>query len=124
MGERVRDDITLRLPLQAIVSNRGRSLHRCLNVAWLNKLPFLLGTVCPHAGEAVGLEFDPDLQAIGLHLVHPTLFLLPIDIPVPLIFPERFFTRRSPPPTPRPAPKCDRVVSIDGTLFDATESDA
>jgi hypothetical protein len=35
-----------------------------------------LGSVCPNAGEAVRLELDPDLQAIGIYLVHPTLFFL------------------------------------------------
>ena len=26
--------------------------------------------------DSVRLEFDPDLQAVGLHLTHPTLFVL------------------------------------------------
>jgi hypothetical protein len=30
----------------------------------------------PNAGKTIRLEFDANLQAIGLHLVHPTLFLL------------------------------------------------
>src|SRR5258706_5160248 len=76
MGERVRNDITLRLPLQSIVTDRGSCRHRCFNVRRLNKLPFLLGTVCPDAGEAVRLQFYADLQAVGLRLVHPTLLLL------------------------------------------------
>ena len=76
MGERIWNDITLGPPLQSIVPNRGSGLHRCFNVSRLDKLPFLLGAVRPDAGEAVGLELDPDLQTIGLHLVHPTLFLL------------------------------------------------
>src|SRR5260221_2334137 len=76
MGERVRNDITLRLPLQSIVTDRRSGRHRCFNIPWLNKLPFLLGTVCPDAGEAVRLQFYADLQAVGLRLVHPTLPLL------------------------------------------------
>src|SRR5260370_518213 len=76
MGERVRNDITLGLPLQSIVTDRRSGRHRCFNIPRLNKLPFLLGTVCPDAGEAVRLQFYADLQAVGLRLVHPTLLLL------------------------------------------------
>src|SRR5260370_40387766 len=76
MGERVRNDITLGLPLQSIVTDRRSGRHRCFNIPRLNKLPFLLGTVCPDAGEAVRLQFYADLQAVGLRPVHPTLLLL------------------------------------------------
>jgi hypothetical protein len=51
----------LGLPLQSIISNRRSSLHRRFNVAWLNEPPFFFGVVGPDAGQAVRLEFDPDL---------------------------------------------------------------
>src|SRR6516165_10564155 len=76
MCERVRNHITLRLPLQSIVADRGRSLHGCFNVPLFNKLPLLLGNVRPDAGEAVRLQFYADLQAVGLRLVHPPLLIL------------------------------------------------
>src|SRR6516162_5190010 len=76
MRESVRNDIALRLPLQSIISNGRSGLHRRFNVARLDKPPFFFGAVCPNAGEAVRLQFDADLQTVGLHLVHPTLFLL------------------------------------------------
>jgi hypothetical protein len=49
MCKGVRNDITLRLPLQSIITDRGRGLHGCFNVTRLDKLPFLLGTVRPDA---------------------------------------------------------------------------
>src|ERR1700751_371113 len=76
MCKGVRNDVTLRLSLQSIITDRGRGLHGCLNVTWLDKLPFLLGAICPDAGQAVRLQFYTDLQAVGLRLVHPTLLLL------------------------------------------------
>ena len=61
MGECTRNDITLGLPLQSIVSDRGSGLHCRFSVPWFNKLPFLLGATWPDAGEAVRLEFDAAL---------------------------------------------------------------
>src|SRR5258708_5532273 len=61
MGDRVRNDIPLGLPLQSIVTERRSGRHRCFHIPRLNKLPFLLGTVCPDAGEAVRLQFYADL---------------------------------------------------------------
>jgi hypothetical protein len=73
MGESVGYDIALTAPLQSIIADSRRCLHGCLDIAGLDKPPLVLRVVCPHPGEAVGLQFDPHLQVIGLHLIHTAL---------------------------------------------------
>src|SRR4029079_5264330 len=70
MGEGIAHDVTLRLLLDLVVADRGSGLHCALDVTRLNDVLHLLRVVCPHAGEAVGLQFDADLERIGLALVH------------------------------------------------------
>ena len=71
-----------RLKLQRVVADRGCRLERRLDVAgfdqWRTALfhqPCIL-MVRPDAGEAIGLQFNLDLQAIGPDLVHALLLLL------------------------------------------------
>ena len=55
MGKGVRHHIALHLLLQTIVADRGRCLQRLIDVTRIKELAFLLGTICPDAGEAIGL---------------------------------------------------------------------
>src|SRR5579885_203021 len=65
MSEGVRHDVALRLLLQPIVADGRSRLQRRLNVAGLDRLPALIGTVGPHTGETIGLQLDADLNAVG-----------------------------------------------------------
>ena len=69
-------DVALASPLQTVIADRGRGLHGRLDVAGLDQSPLLLRVVRPHAGEAVGLQFDPHLELVGLGLVQAALHLL------------------------------------------------
>ena len=76
MGERVGDDVALTAPLKAIVADGRRGLHRGLYVTGFDETPLLLGVMGPHARQAIGLQLDPDLELIGLGLIHAALDLL------------------------------------------------
>jgi len=69
VGEGIGHDVALASPLQTIIPDRRRRLHGGLDVSWLDQPPLLLRVVRPHAGEAVGLQLDPDLELVGLGLV-------------------------------------------------------
>src|SRR5262249_11776883 len=64
--------IALRAPLQRIVADGCRSLQRGLDVTgldeWRLSLPLevLVRAIGPHAGETIGLQFDCNLNVIGL----------------------------------------------------------
>ena len=64
MGEGVGHDIAARLLLQPVVADRGGRLQCRLNVARLDRVPALVGMMRPHPGIAVGLQFDPHLDAV------------------------------------------------------------
>ena len=68
MGEAVGHGIALRLFLQAVVAHRGGGADGFLQVAGFKQV-FLLGVARPDAGEAVGLQFGQDRDAVGLRLV-------------------------------------------------------
>src|ERR1700689_1169218 len=70
VGEAVGHGVAARGGLQPVVADRRRGRHRLLDVAGLEDLPLLIGMVGPNAGEAVGLELDPDRQRIGLGLAY------------------------------------------------------
>jgi hypothetical protein len=74
--ERVGDDIALASPLKAIIADGRRGLHRCLYITGFDETPPLLGVIGPHTRQAIGLQLDPDLELIGLGLVHAALGLL------------------------------------------------
>src|ERR1700730_1525008 len=76
VGECVGNDVALRLPLQAVVADRCGGFQRGFDVALLDQLPALLGTVGPDPGEAVGLQLDLHLQMIRSDLVQCVLALL------------------------------------------------
>src|SRR5262245_20888937 len=76
VGERVRNDVALAAPLQAIVADGGCCLHGRLDVAWLDHPPLFFGVVRPDPGEAIGLQLDPHLQLVGIALVHAALHRL------------------------------------------------
>src|SRR5262249_60004882 len=63
-------------PMETIVADGRCGLHRCLYVTRFDETPLLLGVMRPHAREAIGLQLDPDLELIGLGLVHAALDLL------------------------------------------------
>ena len=69
VGEAVRHHGALRFPLQRVVADRGRRLQRRVDVARIEELVLRLGVVRPDAGEAVGLQLDLHLHAIGLRAV-------------------------------------------------------
>src|SRR5262249_22004017 len=54
----------------------GRLWQGRLDTGGLNEPPLLLRVMRPHAGEAVGLQLDPNLELIGLTLVEAALRLL------------------------------------------------
>ena len=62
--------------LQPVVADRLRRRQRAFDVAGLKDLPFVVGVVGPHAGQAVGLQLDPDGQRVGLSLAHPLLHVV------------------------------------------------
>ena len=76
MGERVRHDITLAAPLQSIIADGRGRLHGRLNIAGLDEAPLLFRVMRPHPGKAVSLQFNSNLQLIGVALVHAVLRLL------------------------------------------------
>ena len=76
MGESVGHDIALAATLQSIVTDGRGRLHGRLNIAGLDEAPLLLRMVRPHPGKAVGLQFNSNLQLIGVALVHAVLRLL------------------------------------------------
>ena len=76
MGECVRYDVALSLPLQPIVSDGCSRLQGSFNIPRFDELPLCLGALRPDAGEAVRLQLHPDLQIVSLNLVHPALGFL------------------------------------------------
>src|SRR5262245_20029751 len=69
--EGIRHDVTLRLLLDAIVADGACRVERALDVARLEDVLGFLRLVGPDAGEAVGLQFDADLNGVSLPLAHP-----------------------------------------------------
>jgi hypothetical protein len=65
VGERLGDDLALRLPLQAVVADRRGGRQRLLGLARFEDLLHAVGAMAPDAGEAVGLQFEPHRQRIG-----------------------------------------------------------
>src|SRR5262245_2055529 len=66
MREAVRHHPALRAPLQRVVTDRRGGLQRGLDVAGLQQMPAFVRLVRPHAGKAVGLQLDTDLDAVCL----------------------------------------------------------
>jgi hypothetical protein len=56
--KRIRDDFTLRLPLQPVIANRACGVERRFDVSGFEPLVTLLRVVAPDAGEAVGLQLQ------------------------------------------------------------------
>ena len=73
MSEGIRHNIALRLPLQPVIAYCGCSLQCRLDVTWLYKTPSLLRVVRPYSSQAIGLQLNTHLEAIGLDLVCPSL---------------------------------------------------
>src|SRR5688572_6199141 len=69
VGEAIRHHAALSFLLEHVVADRGRGLQRRLDVAGLQQLPALLGVMRPDTAEAIGLQFDTDLDAVRYHLV-------------------------------------------------------
>src|SRR5207344_1794143 len=68
VGEGVGHNITLCLPLQAVVTDCSGGLQSCFNVARFNRIPALVGVISPNAGEAISLQLDEHLNAVRLRL--------------------------------------------------------
>ena len=47
----------------AVITNCGRGLQCRFHVARFNRLPALIGIVCPNAGETISLQFNPDPES-------------------------------------------------------------
>ncbi len=73
MGETVGHDAALRLLLQPVVADRGGRGHRLIDVL-VGELEraarIFAGVIGPHAGQAIGLQFDPHRHGIGVALAH------------------------------------------------------
>src|SRR5262245_26319156 len=78
MGEGVGYDIALALPLQPVITDGRGGLQSGLDVAGLDEVPSLLRVMRPYAGEAIGLQLDADLDAVGVGPVHALLH--PLDL--------------------------------------------
>ena len=76
MGESVWHDIALGLPLQSVVANGGRRLHRRLHIAGFDEFPSFLRVIRPHSGKAVSLQFYFYLDPIGVDLIATLLHRL------------------------------------------------
>src|SRR4026208_186638 len=57
MGKRFRHAIALRAPLQAVVANLRCRVKRLIDVPLLEDILAVIGALCPHTGETVGLQF-------------------------------------------------------------------
>ena len=66
MRESVRYDVTARLLLKAIVTDRRRRLHRCFDVAGFQRLPALIRVIRPDARKTVSLQFNAHLKSVRL----------------------------------------------------------
>ena len=73
MRERVRHDVALGLALQAVVADGSRRTERLLDVPGLQDAAHALGVMGPEARVAVGLEFQPDGELVGLGPAQPLL---------------------------------------------------
>ena len=76
MGEAVGHDMALAALLQGIVADAGSSTQRLLDIARFQHAQHLFGIVAPDAGKAVGLQFEPHGQGIGLAFRQAGLSLL------------------------------------------------
>lgn len=76
MSECIGHNVALRPSLQSIIPDGGCGLQSCVHVTGFNEIPLCLTSVGPDASKTVGLQFDSDLQTVGLSLVHGTLRLL------------------------------------------------
>ncbi len=68
MRERIRHHASLRLALQPVVADRGCDADRAFDIARIDEVLLALGVIGPHAGQAIGLQFDPHLDVVGLRL--------------------------------------------------------
>ena len=66
MGEGLRHDVSLSLPLKSVVADRRRRVQGLFEVPLFQYLPAALSAVGPHASEAVGLQLEPHRKLIGL----------------------------------------------------------
>src|SRR5580700_8146995 len=73
VGEAVGHGVAAGGGLQPVIADRLRRRQRPLDIARLEDFPFVVRVVGPHAGQAIGLQFDPDGQRVGLGLAHPLL---------------------------------------------------
>src|SRR5262245_23207583 len=74
--ERVRNDVALAAPLQAIVSDCGCRQHGRPHLPCLAQPPLFFRVMRPDAGEAIGLQLDPHLELVGVALIHAALHRL------------------------------------------------
>lgn len=73
MGECVRNDMSLGLFLNPIVSYRTGRSQSFFNVSLLEDLTRPIGVVCPDTSEAVRLEFHSNLNHVGLFAARTSL---------------------------------------------------
>jgi len=70
VGEGIRHNIALCLPLDAIVADGACRVQRLVDVSRLDDVLAFLRVIAPHAGEAIGLQLYANLQGILLDLAH------------------------------------------------------
>jgi hypothetical protein len=68
VGKRVRDNIALRLLLQAVVTDRGGGSQRLIDIPRIEEIVLLLCAVRPDPGVSVGLKLDTHLKPVHLGL--------------------------------------------------------
>src|SRR3984957_10978441 len=76
VGEAVAHGVAAGGGLEPVVAYRLRRRQRPLDIARLEDLPFVVRVVGPHAVQAIGLQFAPDGQRVGLGLAHPLLHVV------------------------------------------------
>ena len=65
MGEGVGNDDASRLLLQTVIADRACRVHRGLDIALFNDVLGAIGVMGPDPGQAVGLQFDLDRNALA-----------------------------------------------------------
>ena len=76
MRKRIGHDGTARLPLQAIVADRARRIHGCLDIALLNNVFGTVSAIGPKPCQAIRLQLDPHRYRIRATAVAARLLAL------------------------------------------------
>jgi hypothetical protein len=75
VGETVRHHEAARAPLHAVVADLSGGVQTLFDIALLQDVALIMGVMCPHARQTVGLQLQHHRQAIGLALASGALGL-------------------------------------------------